>query len=233
MAVACTNLVQGRDGTDDADSVVASATYTAGRLYLLTLCSRADAVQPTISSIGSPTGSGITWTIIGSANNFDSSGSRRTMFLYRGMPTSTVSSGFTITWGGTQTAKTWNVDEITGMDTSGTQGSGAIVQQVPGSGASVTSLSITLAAFGSASNATYGAFGNAGEGALTAGSGFTRYGNQQLAGEAGIGTEFLATNDTTVDMSNGTMDIGGIAIEIAIAPSGATYPGYYGSGGYF
>jgi len=214
MAISITGLTQGQDGVDDADSAVASATYTAGRLYLLSLCSRADAVQPTISSIGSPTGSGITWTIIGTANDFDASGSRRTMFLYRGMPTSTVSSGFTITWGGTQTAKTWCVDEVTGMDTSGTQGSGAIVQQVPGAGASVTSLSITLAAFGSAQNATYGAFGNAGEGALTAGAGFTRIGNQQLTGEAGLATEYLIGNDTSVDMSNGTMDIGGIAIEI-------------------
>lgn len=217
MAVACTNLVQGNDGVDDADSAVASATYTSGRLYLLTICSRADAVQPTISSITAPTSSGITWTIIGVGNDFDASGSRRTMFLYRGVPSSTVSSGFTITWGGTQTAKAWNVDEITGHDTSGTQGSGAIVQQVPGSGASVTSLSITLAAFGSASNATYGAFGNAGEGALSAGSGFTRFGNQQVTGEAGVGTEFRSDNDTSVDMSNSTMDIGGIAIEIKAA----------------
>ena len=222
MAVTCTNLVQNQDATDDADSVVASATYTANRLYLLTLCSRADAVQPTISSISAPTGSGIVWTIIGAANNFDASGSRRTMFLYRGMPSSTVSSGFTITWGGTQTAKTWNIDEIDGMDTSGTQGSGAIVQQVPGSGASTTSLTITLAAFGSANNATYGAFGNAGEGALSAGTGFTRFGNQQLAGEAGLGTEFRADNDTSVDMSGSTMDIGGIAIEIKAAVAAVT-----------
>lgn len=214
MAIEITGLTQGQDGTDDPDAVVDSATYTAGRLYLLTLCSRADAVQPTISSISAPTGSGITWTIIGAANNFDASGSRRTMFLYRGVPSSTVTSDFTITWGATQTAKTWAVDEVTGMDTTGTQGSGAIVQQVPGSGAGVTSLSITLAAFTSANNATYGAFGNSGEGALSAGSGFTRIGNQQLSGEAGLGTEYLIGNDTSVDMSNGTMDIGGIAIEI-------------------
>lgn len=222
MAVTCTNLVQNQDGTDDADSVVASATYTAGRLYLLTLCSRADAVQPTISSIGVPASSGMVWTIIGAANDFDASGSRRTMFLYRAMPTSTQTGGFTITWGATQTAKTWNVDEIDGMDTSGTQGSGAIVQQVPGSASGATSLSITLAAFSSTNNATYGAFGNAGEGALSAGTGFTRFGNQQLAGEAGLATEFRADNDTSVDMSGSLMDIGGIAIEIKQAVAATT-----------
>lgn len=217
--ITCTNLVQNTDGTDDADSAVASATYTAGRLYLLTLCSRADAVQPTISSIGVPASSGMVWTIIGTGNTFDASGSRRTLFLYRAMPSSTQSGGLTVTWGGTQTAKAWNIDEIDGIDTGGTQGSAAIVQQVPGAGASVTSLSITLGAFSGAGNATYGAFGNAGEGALTAGTGFTRFGNQQVAGEAGVGTEFRSDNDTSVDMSNGTMDIGGIAIELKAAPT--------------
>lgn len=213
MAVSVSNLTSGQDGTDDSDSVVASATYTAGRMYLLTLCSRADAVQPTISSISAPTSSGIVWTEI-DHSDFDASGSRRTLFLYRGFATSTVSSGFTITWGATQTAKTWNVDEVTGMDTSGTQGSGAIVQSAKNTGASVTSLTVTLAAFGSTANATYGSFGNAGEGALVAGSGFTRTATQQVSGEAGCAAEFKATNDTGVDMTGPTMDVGGIAVEI-------------------
>lgn len=230
MAIACTNLVQNQDGTDDADSTVASATYTAGRLYLLTLCSRADSVQPTISSISAPTGSGIVWTAVRAGVDFDASGSRRTLFLYRGMPTATVSSGFTITWGGTQTAKTWSIDEITGMDTSGTQGSGAIVQSVANQGGSVTSLTVTLASFSNVQNATYGAFGNAGEGVLSAGSGFTRFGNQRVAGEAGLGTEFRADNDTSVDMSNSTMDIGGIAIEIKIASSSTSIKDLIGGG---
>jgi len=223
MAVAITNLVQNQDGTDDADSVVASATYTAGRLYLLTLCSRTDAIQPTISSISAPTGSGIVWTEI-DHSDFDASGSRRTLFLFRGVASATVTSGFTITWGQTQTAKSWNVDEITGADISGTQGSGAIVQAVKNTGASVTSLTVTLAAFSSVNNATYGAFGNAGEGALSAGTGFTRYGNQQVTGECGLGTEFRSDNDTSVDMSNSTMDIGGIAVEIAVAGGGGGEP---------
>lgn len=216
MAVACVNLTAGTDGTDDTDSATASVTFTAGKLYLLTLCSRTDATQPTISSISVPTGSGMVWTIIGSAVDFDASGSRRTLFLYRAMPTSTATGAITITWGQTQTAKSWCIDELTGMDASGTQGSGAIVQSVSNQGSGVTSLTVTLAAFASASNATYGAFGNAGEGELSAGTGFTRFGNQQVVGECGLGTEFLATNDTSVDMSNGTMDVGGIAIEIKV-----------------
>lgn len=211
--VSIANLVQGQDTTDDSDSTVASANYVVGRLYLLTLCSRTDATQPTISSITAPTGSGIVWTLVDNSD-FDASGSRRTVFVYRGVATASVTSGFTITWGQTQTAKTWNVDEITNADISGTQGANAIVQVVKNTGASVTSLTVTLGSFASTSNATYGAFGNAGEGALTAGSGFTRYGNQQVSGEAGLGTIFKSTNDTSVDMSGSTMDIGGIAIEI-------------------
>lgn len=221
MAITFAALTSGTDTTDDADSVVSATTVTAERLQLLTICSRADAVQPTISSIGVPTGSGIVWTLVGTAVDFDTSGSRRTLFLYRGMATATVTGGFTITWGGTQTGKAWALDEVAGMDTSGTQGSGAIVQAVTGLGAGVSSLTITLAAFGSTSNATYGAFGNAGEGALIAGTGFTRIGNQQVAGECGVGTEYRVDNDTSVDMSNGTMDIGGVAVEIKAAATTA------------
>lgn len=217
--ISVANLTAGTDTTDDSDSAVASVTVTKGKLQLLTIASRADSVQPTISSIGVPTGSGIVWTLVGTAVDYDASGSRRTLFLYRGMATATVTGGFTITWGGTQTAKCWNLDELTNVDTSGTQGSGAIVQSATNIGASVTSLSVTLGAFGSVNNATYGAFSGAGDDTFTAGSGFAITGQAHPGtNEISVGCEFKATNDTSVDISLSPLDdIGGIAVELKSA----------------
>jgi len=139
MAFKVTNLTAGTDTTDDSDSITASITPSANKLILLTVSSRADAVQPTISSIS---GNGLTWVEIGHSD-YDASGSRRSIFLYRAMGASPSSGAVTITWGGTQTAKAWVIDEISGVDTSGTNGSGAIVQ-FKASNATGTSLTITL-----------------------------------------------------------------------------------------
>lgn len=211
-SISAVNLTAGSDTTDDSDSVTASITPSANKLILLTITSRADAVQPTISSVS---GNGLTWVEI-NHRDYDAAGSRRTVFLYRAMGSSPTTGSVTITWGGIQTAKAWCIDEITGADTSGTNGSGAIVQSVTNEGASVTSLTITLADFSSSSNATYGAFSGAGDDTFTAGSGFsitaqTHPGTNEIS----VASEFKATNDTSVDITLSPLDdIGGVAIEI-------------------
>lgn len=211
--LSCINLTNGQDTTDDSDSTTASITPSANKLILLTVSSRKDtetAEQPTV------TGCNLTWVAI-NTRVYDASGSTRRVTLFRAMGSSPTTGALTISFGATQTAKSWVVDEITNADTSGTNGSGAIVQSVVNSAASATSLTVTLAAFSSANNATYGGFGNAGEGALVAGTGFTRLATQQVAGEVGVATEFKSSNDTGVDMTGPTMDVGGIAIEIKSA----------------
>lgn len=123
--------------------------------------------------------------------------------------------------GQTETGAAWSIVQYTGMDTTGVNGSGAIVQSVTNStgGANATSLTVTLAAFSNANNATAGGFGiplnTAGQPAI--GSGFTATGQvNQASPNLSIGSEFLGLNDTTVDMNSGAASIpwAGIAVEI-------------------
>lgn len=219
MAVSIANLTSGNDETDDADSVTASITPSANKLILLAFASRADAVQPTVSSV---TGCSLTWVEIAHID-YDTSGSRRSLFLYRAMGSSPSSGAITITWGGTQTAKTWVVDEVTGMDTSGTDGSGAIVQSATNKDetGSATSLTVTLGAFGSVNNATYGAFGTDGNPLPTAGSGFTTLATAVSTTDVRTTSEWQSGNDTSVDMSFASaVLVGGVAIEIKEAVAG-------------
>ena len=110
------------------------------------------------------------------------------------------------------------------MDTTGANGSGAIVQSVATLFTAVTSASVTLAAFGSADNATYGMFGRANNEAITQGSGFTLIHNPFGATpNTSLMTEFRNDNDTGVDASWVTSsNCRGIAVEIKNAVAGGT-----------
>ncbi len=113
-----------------------------------------------------------------------------------------------------QVQVTWSLEELSGTDTSGTNGSGAVVQSANGFVNTGTSLTVNLASFASTSNATFGTFANWGGDPLNIGSGFT-----QVAKNTTLDTvlsEFKSTNDTTVDADGGgvSQQIGGVAVEI-------------------
>src|SRR5205085_3732552 len=175
MAVAASNLTQGNDrGVGGSSFNTASITPTANRLILATVTSRhasADPNHPTLS------GCGLTWVEVAS-DNYDNTGSQKRVTVFRAMGASPSTGAVTIDFAGQcQSDCVWTIDQLSGMDTSGTNGSGAGVQSATnqdrtGSG---TSLTTTLAAFGSANNATYGACAvGKGTGTSTAGSGFSK-----------------------------------------------------------
>lgn len=218
--LACGNLTQGSSTTDGTVFTTASITPAANALLLLTIISRADAVQPTIASIS---GNGLTWVEIDHVDN-DNSGSRRTIHLYRAMGASPSAGAVTITFNATQTACTWTIDQITGADTAGTNGSGAIVQSANNvnRGAGSTSITATLpSAFSNVNNGTYGAFGTGSVGTSpTAGSGFSQISSVQETGEssAALFTEWKNVNDTTIDVTSASdTENGIIGVEIKFA----------------
>ena len=89
------------------------------------------------------------------------------------MGASPSSGAITITFGANQSNCGWSLNEFDGIDTGGTNGSGAIVQAVPNTVASGTSLTITLSAFGNANNGAMSAFCIADNLAVTPDSGWT------------------------------------------------------------
>ena len=196
MAIVATHILTAASGSGLNSYATASGSPTTGRLQLLFVGHQQSAttvVTPTV------TGAGLTWVQI--ATSVASDNLRRgTLFRALG----TASAGvLTIDMGGvTQIRAGWSWSEFTGADTSGADGAGAIVQSATArrdfADGAQTSITVTLAAFGSANNATYGAMRFGDFGTVTVGSGFSELGTA-LAGSVTYTSEFKNTNDTTVD----------------------------------
>lgn len=215
MALTFTSLTRNTTGTDATLFTSAVVAPASGSLVLA-----AYEAEHGSLAIASPAvaGLGLTWVEIASVSH-DVSGSNYRVGIFRAMGTVTPGT-ITFDYGAfTCAGQSWSIIEVTGMDTSGTNGSGAIVQFVTGdSGTGATSLTITLAAFGSANNYAFGAFNHETSENMPGGSGFTVLDAQNHATPASsLLTEYKA-NSTTVDTGTVTASqIGGVAIEVKAA----------------
>lgn len=219
----------------------ASVTPGSNKLMLLAVSSKTtSSTDPNIPSIS---GNGLTWVQVGSSVVFDpTSSSRRRITLFRALGASPSTGAITISFSGqSQSTILWTLDEVSGMDTSGTNGSGAIVQSNTNNSQAtpITSFSVTLSAFADINNATYGCFAQDGSSQSIEGSGFTKYGDANNSSDfLWLMSEFKDSNDTSVDVTIGGGDwadtMGGIAVEIKAAAVTGTYVGsYIGPSGYF
>jgi hypothetical protein len=107
------------------------------------------------------------------------------------------------------------INEFGNVNTSGTNGSEAIVQSATKTSDGNTALTVTLGAFGSTDNATFGTFGDGNN--ITPGSGFTELSDYGAVGwnrDSDNQTQWRSDNDITVDASVGYSAVMGIAVEI-------------------
>ena len=222
MAVIASNLTSGSSDSDASSYVTASISPSANNLILVAVSSGFGG-NPNVPTLS---GAGMTWVEIANVN-YDPSGTQRTLTLFRSLNASPGSGALTIDFGGqTQARANWIVDEVSGVDTSGTNGSGAVVQSATSSATgSPTNLTVTLGAFSDAGNGTYGTFGwNNNTSTATPGTGFTELVEVNNAGEdLSIQSQWRNDNDTTVDvtLSASAGEIGGIAIEMKAAAAAA------------
>lgn len=213
--VTCTTLTSGNTSGSLSNATTASVTPTANNLVLLTVSIRNGAsTNPTAPTVA---GNGLTWVQVDNSNYDSTSGSRRTVYLFRGLAASPSAGTIVITFGETETDASWVVDQFGGVNTSGTNGSGAIVQSVKSNDqtGSVSTLTETLATFSSSLNAAYATFGT--DGAITpvAGTGFALKGHAASGTNVTSDTEFVSAVNTSAAMSwAGNALIGGIALEI-------------------
>jgi len=121
----------------------------------------------------------------------------------------------------------WSITEFIGVITTGTNGADAVIQSANNTGASVTSLAITLGAFGNPNNATFGAVYTDGVTGITKGANFTELSNFLDTME----TEWANNSQTNVNWTLSSTNIVGLAIEIAdllnspsISPSASLSP---------
>lgn len=227
--VSGTNLSSAGSSTDASSYATASVTPAANALILVSFATRtgitADPNQPTL------TGCGLTWVVVDSVVYDNTSSSRRRVTLFRGMGSSPSTGALTFDCGGqTQTGAVWSIDQFTNVDTSGTNGSGAIVQSanasiLDNSGTPASSLTVTLGAFGSTNNATFGVLADEFAGSESPGSGFTQLGFTDNTPDVDLRllSQWKSTNDTSVDFSfaGPNVGFGAIAVEIK-ANSGFT-----------
>ncbi len=148
---------------------ISPAPNTLVTLAVLSQRSYGASAAPTV------TGGGMTaWQQVASVTFDPLSVPLRRMTIFRAMSTAPGSGPITITFAGNQSHAQWIVSQWDGVETSGTNGSGAIVQTASNAADVVNGLGVTLSAFGDAANVAYGVFGvNSKVAAVTPGSGFT------------------------------------------------------------
>lgn len=165
-------LTSGFSLTDGTVYTTLSVTPVTGRLYLLAV----ENVQPPGNTVVGPSivGNDLTW-VEDKSQIFQSGSSRIASYRSMGTPFAGV---ITLTFSLTQRRCAWILLELTGIDTGGNQGSGAIASTpvaVLNSSGAVTSLLATLPNFASADNMAIGFFGARRSAALSLapGAGFT------------------------------------------------------------
>lgn len=219
-AVSCSVLTSGSDANNATNYTTASVTPGANRLVLLIATSSRNTLNDCVANdISSITGNGLTWAAVDKQCFSTASIPTQTVQIWRSMGASPSSGAINFNVSSaTQLNAAWIVVECDGVDTSGTNGSGAVAQSAINQVNPGTGLTVTLGAFGSANNATLGAFAIQNSEAITVGSGFTSLANPtQVDGgnNISLNAQWKTTNDTTVDASwVSSLDAGGVAIEI-------------------
>lgn len=151
-AITGTSIVQGSASNNATSYTTSSITPSADKLILISIASRSSGgvgAAPTL------TGNGLTWVNV----TFVGDGNERAVSVFRAMGGSPSTGAITIDFGADgQSNCSWSIYEFSGMDTSGTNGSGAIVQNPTNAlGSAGTSISVTFSAAGATDNALYSA----------------------------------------------------------------------------
>ena len=161
-----------------------------------------------------------TWTMV-STVTFDGSTPSRRLTIFRAMsaspgngPLSIVSTGVTLS------NMQWIVSQWDGVDVSGVNGAGAVLQSGSTSGAGVNGLTVNLNAFSHPNNVAYGVFGGVKNAvAVTPGAGFTEITEIPSAEnspgdlQAQRGTNLQAISATWTNLTGAA-----IGIEIKVKP---------------
>lgn len=222
-AVLAHPLTSGTNTTDATSFVTASVTMKArpGLVYLLAVVNTHGSSANTVTA--ATTGGAASFTSEKTVQ-FNGTLSRNTLF--RLVPTADVTDTITITIGSAQTATAclWSLVAFSNVDTTTNMG---VVQSVSNTGSSTTP-SVTLAAFGSANNATYGAHGTA-QTAATPGTGFIEIHDVTASTPTcGLETEYRSDNDTGVDATITSAQWGSIAAELkSLGTTAVLGPGPY------
>lgn len=201
--------------TDGTSFNTGTFTPTANKLQILDVASTHGTTAETPSSI---TGCGLTWVLV-DAKNVGTATTRR-VSRWRALGASPSNGALTINFSGSMTGCVWAWNEVTGMDTSGTNGSGAFVQTVTkASGGSVVTLDGTLAALENAKNVHICAVALNTQATVTPDADFAELGDDNEATLAVTLETQWAVNQTVCDATFSSAQAATIASEIKAGTS--------------
>jgi len=220
--ISAVNKIAESTGTDGASfTTTGTLNPVANKLYLAVVTN--SKTTPAIPDPVSLTGGGLTWTQVASSTH---TALRLTVFrALSASPGAAATLTASAQGGVSQTGWTIIVVELDGIDTSGVNGAGAIVQSVAGDGGSALGGSLTLAAFGDpTNNAAFAAWEHQAAEATTPEAGWTELADiTRTTPSRGAETEWRTGQDTTPTASWATSaDWVGVAVEIKAAPGTAT-----------
>lgn len=233
MALAFSVLDSGATNTNATSYTTASITPGADRLILACLTTNRNAGTPTTPTV---TGNGLTWVQIGSDVTFATDVAIvSAQCVFRAMGASPSAGVVTVSHGATtHEGLLWAIIEVTGMDTSGTNGSGAIVQNVsqrlPTSVEAALSISQTMSAFADSANRGFAWGCHSFTEAITPRASWTELVDISLATSPSRDSEAqwsdAAGADANVSCSwpSTTSRAAIIGLEIAIAPTAGVKP---------
>jgi hypothetical protein len=205
------HVTSGKGADNATQQATTSVTLLANRLALLT-------VVNVVNVPNVPTVAG--WTLVAT----HVIGDINRVSIFRRMATTDSTLAPLISFGGqVQFYNRWSIEQSgASINTSGTNGSGAIVQVKRGGAVGVVQNCLLTfdAPFASASHSTFAAFGGSVASATpTAGSGFTELARPGVEpfGDRALFVQYKPSADTTADMAwSATYDVWtGIALEIA------------------
>lgn len=207
-------LTVGNNLTNQKVYTTANIAPAANALITVAVLGHNSTVAPPSPTLS---GGGMTaWTVVATTTLDAVATPHKRLTIYRAMSASPGSGPLTITFSASVSNCEWIVSQWDGVDQSGSNGAGAVVQTGAAGADAVSGLTVSLAAFGDPGNAAYGVFAvNKSALAVTPGSGFTEIA-QQPSGESPNGDlqAEWATNDNTIDATWLNLNGAGLGVEI-------------------
>src|SRR5712691_7669834 len=221
-AISATELTAGgAAGSNITSATTNSIAPGANRLILAWIVNH-DNNTPIVPT--SVSGNGLTWTsVTGDSWNFSGGKTHDQMTLYRAMGASPTPGSVTIFYSQAQQSISWSIVEFSGVDTSGTGGSGAVKQITAGTdnAAGPSGLTLTLNFATGSGNATAGGFGNTNAlaASISPGAGYTAFSEVYVsATQSDLRAEWRPDGNQVIDATqSGSFPMGGIAVEIRAA----------------
>jgi len=220
-AISATDLAVGGASSANIKTATTQSIAPGANRLILAWILTTDNQTPEVPTLS---GNGLTWHLV-DLTYWNSSGPYfgDNITLWRAMGASPTAGSVTISYSSGQQSIAWSIAEFSGVDTSGTDGSGAFVQSATGTddAAGPSGLTITLPSAIGSGNATAGGFGNAGAlaASISPGIGYTAFSEIYLSGpQSDLRAEWRADGNATVNATqSGSFPMGGIAIEIRAA----------------